>query len=371
MTRKIVKESWYTIGPSAAVWESYEHGSMIYILNLKGNKTPVLTSKEYVEFIDDSHQSTKEEALAHLEKHIKKYRGEDAVAEVMKNVRAFCPGVSPPDNSCEPANKGAGFDAKSQSIISEMNLKSADIVSLAGATGSADISVIGMESPQGMKSVRLTAKRSVAGVEDAIETVVSVRNIGSAESPEVEVIFESIDVTAEVKADPAKRHLAAREFYRTAVEGVSHAEKIGATEVALFAAGGVNDAEYRGHTIWPRMGFDGRIPYNIRAAMPDSLKAARTVLELHSTREGMAWWRENGRGVAMSIPVSAPDSPQMRVFQKFANRISRRSEMPAGAGDGWLSPSDEAEIDAVWEEIWAEGFLAAAREDTAGDTVEE
>jgi hypothetical protein len=361
MTDEIKKETWFIYGPSAAVWYVYaDDSSELSIVRWNGSRLPIATPKDFEEFHNESYQTTKENALKHLEQ-VK------ATQVARQQDRAFCPGASPPDNSCSPSNKGdVSYNEKAGSLIRSMGIEADDVVALAGITGGkATIEV----TDRG--AIRMQARSDVAGVQDGLKTVLSVKNLGTSENPEIAVEYEMIDVAKEIKGNPASRHAAARSFYRSMVEGVQHAEKIGASQVKLFAAGGVNSPEFRGHTIWPRMGFDSRIPFHRRMKMPEELQGAQTVLQLHSTRQGAAWWRDNGTGVEMTMPVGAPDSPQMKVFRKFAAKASRRSETMGSNGDGWLSPDDEAEIDAVWEEIWQEGFLLSASDGDQGDSVEE
>lgn len=97
-------------------------------------------------------------------------------------------------------------------------------------------------------------------------------------------------------------------------------------------------------SVWPRMGFDAKIPAELRATLPESLSHATTLLDLHATREGAAWWQENGTDIDVEIDLRDTSSPQMKVLDRCMNAEGR-------------------DLSEVWEEIWESDDL----DDYCGD----
>jgi hypothetical protein len=103
-------------------------------------------------------------------------------------------------------------------------------------------------------------------------------------------------------------------------------------------AGEIRDAERvvirsASFAVWPRLGFDAKIPQEIRSRLPEHLSHASTLLDLHATREGTEWWVENGSDVDMELDLRDASTPQAKVFFRCLD-------------------SDAASLDGVWEEIW-------------------
>ena len=98
------------------------------------------------------------------------------------------------------------------------------------------------------------------------------------------------------------------------------------------------------HSVWPRLGFDAKIPQEIRSLLPEHLSHASTLLDLHATREGAEWWNANGRDVDMELDLRDSSAPPAKVFFRCLN-------------------SDLTSLDSVWEEIWESDDL----DDYCGD----
>jgi hypothetical protein len=62
------------------------------------------------------------------------------------------------------------------------------------------------------------------------------------------------------------------------------------------------------------MGFDAEIPSDLVEKLPESLSHAKTLLDLHVSSEGQAWWKENGRDIDVSIEL---DGVQGQIFDSF------------------------------------------------------
>jgi hypothetical protein len=178
------------------------------------------------------------------------------------------------------------------------------------------------------------------------------------------VLYHNVfEVLPAVQQDAGKRHAAARAFYRTMVSSIENARKSGIAEITFSAAGRADDAAddkpaFKGYTIWPRMGFDAKLPDRIRAKLPDSLSHATSLLDLHATREGTQWWANNGSDIDVSLRLGDRSSPQNKIIDRFIKHFMKeRREMPLGTGDDWLSPEDLLRLDEMWQEVWDEGDL--------------
>jgi hypothetical protein len=196
--------------------------------------------------------------------------------------------------------------------------------------------------------------RSLAGVPDGLTGSAAVGMKKSAITGETSMnaYYNMLSVAEAVRKDPLKRQAAAREFYRSVVGGVESAKKAGFSKVFLMAAGEKGDY-YKGYTIWPRMGFDGLIPKHVAAKLPPELSHAKTLLDLHATREGTKWWADNGDDVDLVLDLTQPNSPQNQLFNKFVRHFGQESR----SGDEWLSGDDSSKIDEMWEEVWDSDIL--------------
>jgi hypothetical protein len=203
------------------------------------------------------------------------------------------------------------------------------------------------------------------GIRNGVESTSVLGERKTQDGKTERVLYHNVmDVLPDVQESRPARHAAARAFYRAMADSVASAEKSGVAEIKFSAAGDSSDkgdsSVFRGYTIWPRMGFDGPIPKDIREKLPESLSHAKSLLELHATREGTKWWADNGREVDVSMRLGDPNTPQRRVFDRFVKRLRKDSRsIPLGDGtsDEWLSPEDLAKFDEVWQEIWDEGDL--------------
>ena len=203
--------------------------------------------------------------------------------------------------------------------------------------------------------------RDIAGVKDGLggSSVIGSKKSAITGETSLNIYHNMITVSETVRKDPVKRQTAAREFYRAMVSSVDAARKAGVTRVHLNAAGSQKDY-YKGYTIWPRMGFDAPIPSHIAAKLPPDLSHAKTLLDLHATREGTRWWADNGDDVDVSLDITDRSSPQNKLFDRFSKHFGtdRRAEYPGMPSlDGWLSEEDTAKIEGVWEEIWDSDLL--------------
>lgn len=267
------------------------------------------------------------------------------------------------DPPFEGAEKAASVSVSGNKEVTDsldtLGVDKSSIVDLAGAAGGSvfirpapDLTT---KLPGGVLPVLISWDRPLGGVDYGIEGSSAVGKNDKGES----ILYHStLTVDPRAKDTPAKRHAAATAFYRMMSESVQAARKAGISEVRFNASGSKVDKSWKGYTIWPRMGFDAPLPADLKAKLPETLSHAKSLLDLHATREGTQWWDENGREVDVSFRLDDPSSPQARIMSRFIKRFStNRRDMPLGAGDGWLSPADLARFDELWEEIWDEGDL--------------
>ena len=247
--------------------------------------------------------------------------------------------------------------AKVRDSLKQSGVSIDDAVAIAGGAPGSEVFV--RPAPDftdaGQSPVLFAFQRDLAGVKDGVSSssVVASDATGGA------VVYHSTMTVADaVKSDPVKRHAAAREFYRAMVSSVEAARKAGVSRISLSAAGNSSAnkgtaTDWKGYTIWPRMGFNAKIPPQLKAKLPPELSHAETLLDLHATREGTKWWAQNGEEVEVSLDLKDRKSPQNQVFDRFVRHFSESHRgIPLGSGDDWLSPEDMLRLDEMWEEIW-------------------
>jgi hypothetical protein len=59
-----------------------------------------------------------------------------------------------------------------------------------------------------------------------------------------------------------------------------------------------------GYYTWPRFGFDGPLPAEIRRRLPVGLEHARSVLDLVEFPAGRQWWKEHGTGIDLTFDLA-------------------------------------------------------------------
>lgn len=74
-----------------------------------------------------------------------------------------------------------------------------------------------------------------------------------------------------------------------------------------------------GYNVWPKMGYDGKIPREVSGILPPELARARKVSDLMKTEAGRAWWKEHGQSTEMEFDLR-PDSRSRKVLTEYLNR---------------------------------------------------
>lgn len=92
----------------------------------------------------------------------------------------------------------------------------------------------------------------------------------------------------------------------------------------IVAMGGRSDEE-NGYYTWPRFGFDGPLPAQIRQRLPLGLRRARTALDLIDCEAGRRWWRQNGVPLHVSFDL-ADGSRSWAVFERYLRQAGRKAE---------------------------------------------
>ena len=71
-----------------------------------------------------------------------------------------------------------------------------------------------------------------------------------------------------------------------------------------------------GYYSWPRWGFDGLIPLEVRRRLPDLFSKASRISQLMATEPGRLWWRKNGVAVHLDFDPT-PTSPHRKRLREY------------------------------------------------------
>lgn len=82
----------------------------------------------------------------------------------------------------------------------------------------------------------------------------------------------------------------------------------------LAARGDVDGYLMNGYYTWPRLGYNGEIPSNVK--LPPDLASAKTLHDLMKTQQGRAFWKRNGGSMFMNFDLS-DGSDSMRVLDAY------------------------------------------------------
>ena len=94
---------------------------------------------------------------------------------------------------------------------------------------------------------------------------------------------------------------------------VDNARSLGIARIETLAG---RRADENGYYTWPRFGFDGPIPKELRPHLPPQFQHARTILDLIETKPGRQWWRDHGRTIEVHFDLS-PHSRSQQVFHQY------------------------------------------------------
>jgi hypothetical protein len=155
-------------------------------------------------------------------------------------------------------------------------------------------------------------------------------------------------ISEQIRKSSSREFRSARSFFKSLATQVHSARADGQPSVTLRAG----EARH----LLPRIGFDAPIPAELRDSLPESLSHARTLIDLHVTKEGSNWWRDNGTDAEVFLDTADHTSPQNRAFDAFVRKFFHESrDLPVGSGDGWVSSVDLIKFDELWAELDSEG----------------
>jgi hypothetical protein len=155
-------------------------------------------------------------------------------------------------------------------------------------------------------------------------------------------------ISEQIRKSSSREFRSARSFFKSLATQVHSARADGQPNVTMRSG----EARH----LLPRIGFDAPIPAELRDSLPESLSHARTLIDLHVTKEGANWWRDNGTDAEVFLDTADHESPQNRAFDAFVRKFFHESrDLPVGSGDGWVSSVDLIKFDELWDELDSEG----------------
>jgi hypothetical protein len=101
--------------------------------------------------------------------------------------------------------------------------------------------------------------------------------------------------------------------------GVDRIETIGAgygPRSSYAARRGGKASTEAGYYTWARLGYNARIPNDVRSSLPDTLRGAQTLHDLMRTTEGRDFWRDYGHEVDLTFDLHA-GSASMQALQTY------------------------------------------------------
>ncbi len=118
-----------------------------------------------------------------------------------------------------------------------------------------------------------------------------------------------------------RQHLALRVLQRQLLA----AKALGILRTIAMAG---RNPDENGYYTWPRYGFDGPLPGEIRRRLPPGLGHARTVLDLIQSEPGRQWWKANGGPLYVSFDL-ADGSRSWAIFRQYAEQVRTERSNPA------------------------------------------
>jgi GNAT superfamily N-acetyltransferase len=86
-----------------------------------------------------------------------------------------------------------------------------------------------------------------------------------------------------------------------------------------------------GYYTWPRFGFDGPLPPEIKRRLPRGLDHADTVLDLMEYEKGRLWWKAHGVVVHLAFDLVG----RSRSWSVFARYLGRKRPAAEAAAADW------------------------------------
>lgn len=99
-------------------------------------------------------------------------------------------------------------------------------------------------------------------------------------------------------------------------EQIRAAKRLNISKIKTFAVGDASHEYYNGYYTWARFGFNADIPPQLRKKLPKHLTSATDIADLMSTKEGRAWWKNNGSDINLTFDLS-DNSKSIKIFQQY------------------------------------------------------
>jgi hypothetical protein len=113
---------------------------------------------------------------------------------------------------------------------------------------------------------------------------------------------------------------------------VASAKKLGAKYLKCEAYRDFDRPSWVGYKVWPKMGYDGPVPDQVSADIPEDLVEEMTkqgskkpwkVSDLYMSQKGQDWWEENGESFDAKFDLS-DDSHSMKVLEAYLEKTAER-----------------------------------------------
>ena len=119
------------------------------------------------------------------------------------------------------------------------------------------------------------------------------------------------------------RGLGLRIFLRQLI----HANALGVQRIVTVAG----RSEYEnGYYTWPRFGFDGPLPPEIRRSLPPEFAGARRILDLMDRGSGRLWWRAHGMPIRLAFSVNGKSRSWLVFARYLRGRLLKGHLVPRG-----------------------------------------
>jgi hypothetical protein len=106
-----------------------------------------------------------------------------------------------------------------------------------------------------------------------------------------------------------RRGLGMRIFHRQ----LENAKALGVARIEAVAG---RRHDENGYYTWPRFGFDGPLPDEVKRRLPLGIEDADTVLDLMACEKGRLWWRRHGCTIPVAFDL-ADHGRSHGVFQRY------------------------------------------------------
>jgi len=97
------------------------------------------------------------------------------------------------------------------------------------------------------------------------------------------------------------------------------ASALGASRIETLAG---RHGDENGYYTWPRFGFDGPLPDEIRRKLPLGLNHATNVVDLMRWEKGRQWWKAHGIPIRLAFDL-ADQSRSREVFERYLGQLPR------------------------------------------------